>query len=124
MPAKHYHSYRKIKGNETRVMCLHPDCTHTTDTSLIRGKRVICPACGDGFVVDNYALQFKKIVCDLCHNGKRAERLRNNEARIKKLERALNAPVPTKDSTIEDFLTRPDIRLLEVDEQEGETKNA
>lgn len=72
MPSlKHTHSYIKLKGRKGYYMCSHPDCSHTAEKNLIRGKASMCE-CGQKFILNAANLQLAVPKCLMCRNSKEA----------------------------------------------------
>jgi len=71
MSLKHTHQYTRISAKRHRQFrCLHPDCSHWQDATMLAGTRSICNLCGEPFILDPYALTTSKPRCKSCRGLK------------------------------------------------------
>ena len=71
MPAlNHTHTYKRY--TKKLYMCAHPDCIHTIDKRLIKGKSSLCNLCGAPMILTADDLKRAEPRCYLCSNTKEA----------------------------------------------------
>lgn len=75
---KHLHTYERVKGSTTRYRCIHPDCTHFTLKSLLKGVRAVCNGCLESFIMSGESLRRVRPKCQNCiRSGKNHNKVKN-----------------------------------------------
>jgi hypothetical protein len=87
MPSKsHIHTYRRIKGDKRRMMCIDPDCSHTKPIAELWGKRSRCPRCREPWIMEATDLRWVLPTCPSCRNSEKGKRLKGQKKALQYLE--------------------------------------
>jgi len=140
---KHVHCYERVSKKPNLYRCIHPDCSHYRDKSLLKGKRAVC-VCGKEYFLTSKSLKLKNPHCENCvlrsgsidYNPARIEEILNNaipvndlsnfngkHERIKPLTAAQLAPVNDIDEITEEKISKAEfLSLIDTLGEESETQ--